>query len=241
MFHTHAGIVAHDDVIGRPEGSTVDRLHRAQLPGAAAHPGRRGAQDAPGRAGHLPEGPRGHPDGRRHRARASGCSRPAWARAPCRWPCCGPAPRWSATSCARTSPTGPRPTWPACSVRTPTTGWRSATSPRGSTRRDLDRVLLDLPEPWRVLPHAGAGAAPGRDPARLPAHHQPDGPAPRARWTTGRSAWPRRSRSCTGPGTSKPARSVPTTAWWPTPGSSPPPRRLVRSAAVVAGGVSRAR
>ena len=39
----------------------------------------------------------------------------------------------------------------------------------------------------------------------------------------GPSVWPRPSRSCAGPGTSKPARSGPTTGWSPTPGSSPRP------------------
>ena len=35
------------------------------------------------------------------------------------------------------------------------------------------------------------------------------------------SAWPRRKRSCGAPGTSRPARSAPTTAWSGTPASSP--------------------
>jgi tRNA (adenine57-N1/adenine58-N1)-methyltransferase len=31
----------------------------------------------------------------------------------------------------------------------------------GIDERDLDRVLLDMPEPWRVLPHAAAALRPG--------------------------------------------------------------------------------
>ena len=41
------------------------------------------------------------------------------------------------------------------------TGWRSATSTRASTSVDLDRVVLDLPEPWRVLAHAEKALRPG--------------------------------------------------------------------------------
>ena len=86
----------------------------------------------------------------------------------------------------------------------------------------LDRILLDLPEPWRVLPHAGTAAAARGDPVRLPAVDQPDGPAAqRARRAPG-SAWPARSRCSTGPGTSRTDRSARTTAWSATPASSPP-------------------
>ena len=50
---------------------------------------------------------------------------------------------------------------------------------------DLDRVLLDLPEPWRVLPHAAAALRPGGILLRLPADHQPDRPAARGPRRTG--------------------------------------------------------
>src|SRR5688572_15087634 len=53
---------------------------------------------------------------------------------------------------------------------------------------------------------------------------------PSARWpasgrssTARRSGWPKRSRCSSGRGTSKGSRSGPTTGWWGTPGSSPPP------------------
>ena len=35
-FHTHAGVLAHDDIIGSTEGCTVSRLHRALLPRVCA-------------------------------------------------------------------------------------------------------------------------------------------------------------------------------------------------------------
>ena len=140
----------------RPPGG-VDRArqHRPALPGGATHPGRRRPQDAPGRPGHLPEGPRGHPHRGGHRPRGPGARGRVSVPGPCRWRCSGPAPRWSATSCARRlrrAGEGQRDRH-ARSGRCPT-GWRSATSTRASSESGLDRVLLDLPEPWRVLRHA---------------------------------------------------------------------------------------
>ena len=44
----------------------------------------------------------------------------------------------------------------------------------GIAEEGLDRILLDLPEPWQVLPHAGEGPEAGGHPVRLPALHQPD-------------------------------------------------------------------
>ena len=48
----------------------------------------------------------------------------------------------------------------------------------GIEERGLDRMVLDLPEPWRVVPHAEVGAAVRRHHLRLPPDHQPDGPVP---------------------------------------------------------------
>ena len=45
----------------------------------------------------------------------------------------------------------------------------------GIDETDLDRVVLDLPEPWQVVKHAGAGAAPRRHPARLHPVDHPGG------------------------------------------------------------------
>ena len=47
-FHTHAGVIAHDDIIGAPEGTQAAVLPGHGLPGGAADPGRRGAEDVPG-------------------------------------------------------------------------------------------------------------------------------------------------------------------------------------------------
>ena len=47
----------------------------------------------------------------------------------------------------------------------------------GIDETDLDRILLDMPEPHKVIPGAIAGAAPRRHPLGLPADHQPDGAA----------------------------------------------------------------
>ena len=60
----------------------------------------------------------------------------------------------------------------------------------GIDERDLDRILLDMPEPHNVVTAAAAALAPGRDPAGLPAHHQPDraaAPGPGRRRLTLRS------------------------------------------------------
>ena len=63
------------------------------------------------------------------------------------------------------------------------TGSRSATATRASTSVDLDRIVLDLPEPWRVVKHAGRGAAPRRHPRRLHAADHPGGRSCARRWT----------------------------------------------------------
>ncbi len=103
------------------------RVDRAQLPGAAPHPQRRRAQDAPGGPGHLPQGPRRHPDRRGHRPRAArprgrrGLGRPLHDRAARR------GVHRRATSCGRTSPSGRRPTWRPPSVPTRPIASRSGT------------------------------------------------------------------------------------------------------------------
>ena len=93
----------------------------------------------------------------------------------------------------------------------------------GIDETDLDRIVLDLPEPWRVVQARRDGAAPRRDPGGLHAEHHPGRPAPRGARRAATSPWPRRSRCCTAPGTSRARRCGPTTAWWPTPASSPTP------------------
>ena len=71
-FHTHSGLVAHADLIGRREGSTVEGSTGRQFLVAAPHARRRGAEDAARRPGHLPEGPRCDPARRRRRPRDAG-------------------------------------------------------------------------------------------------------------------------------------------------------------------------
>ena len=200
--------------------------------GAAVHraaPDARGlrARDAARRAGDLPEGPRrrscmladiapgraGARDrrrvgravdddaarGRRHRRlrAARGLRQP------------GPGQRRARSSATR------------CSTATASS---CATATRASTSSDLDRVVLDLPEPWQVVPHAEEALRAGRDPRRLHAVDHPGRRSCARRWPARRvDRRPGRSRCSTATGTSRARRCGPTTAWSPTPASSPPP------------------
>ena len=91
----------------------------------------------------------------------------------------------------------------------------------------LDRILLDMPEPHKVVTAAAAALRPGGILlAYLPTINQTallrqaldDAARP--------SAWPRPRRSCVVPGTSRRVRSDPTTAWSATPGFLTTARRL---------------
>ena len=85
---------------------------------------------------------------------------------------------------------------------------------------DLDRVVLDLPEPWRVVKHAETALRPGGILlSYLPTIGQVS--TLREKLAARRSGWPSRSRSSSAAGTSTGSRSGPTTAWSPTPASSP--------------------
>ena len=86
---------------------------------------------------------------------------------------------------------------------------------------DLDRILLDLPEPWRVVKHAEQALHPGGILLVVPARRSARCRACARSSPTRRSAWSRRSRCCSAPGTSTASRCDPTTAWSPTPASSP--------------------
>ena len=44
----------------------------------------------------------------------------------------------------------------------------------GIDERDLDRVILDMPEPWDVVQARRGGASPGWNPSGVPADDQPD-------------------------------------------------------------------
>ena len=77
----------------------------------------------------------------------------------------------------------------------PRRGARHAT--RASTSTDLDRVVLDLPEPWQVVKHAERGAA-RRAGSSSPTRRR-SSRSRQLREALGRraaSAWPRRSRCC---------------------------------------------
>ena len=49
----------------------------------------------------------------------------------------------------------------------------------GIDETDLDRIVLDLPEPWRVVAHAERGAPRRRHRPRVPPHHRAGGPPAR--------------------------------------------------------------
>ena len=126
-FHTHAGVLAHDDIIGAAEGCTVTgstgRSFLALRPTLSDVV----LKMPRGRPGDLPEGPGRHPDRGGHRAgpaRARGRrrlgrplhDRPARRRV-----------RRRLRAARGLRRRGPRPTWRPRSVRARPTGWRSAT------------------------------------------------------------------------------------------------------------------
>ncbi len=219
QFHTHAGILDHDDMIGTARRRLGHRQHRATLPGPAPDAGRlvlkmpRGAQViypkdlaailmeadiAPGRAGArsrrgLGSSVHGPPPGRRLGRRA--------------------------TSCGRTSPTGPGPTWRRRSGRRLRYRVELRDVYAGIDERGLDRIVLDLPEPWRVLPHVRGALRPGGILCSyLPTINQ-TAELRRCLDEVRLRLGAARSRSCTAPGTSSSARCGPTTGWSATPAS----------------------
>ena len=189
-FHTHAGIVAHDDVIGRRRGSTV-----------LGSTGRRFVVVRPTLAGRRAEDARAAPRSSTRRTsgpsssrptsgRGCGSSRPASGRARCRWPCCGPGPRWWATSCGPISP--PRP------------GQRGGLARDGcpvpGRGRDVYEGIDEVrprphrPRPARAVARPAArrqGAASRWHRLRLPAVDHAGGPAARRPRARAPSGWPR--------------------------------------------------
>ena len=180
-FHTHAGILAHDGDHRRRRGGPAPGQLRRDLPRHPAHAGRLRAEDAAGRAGHLPEGPRPDPDAGRHLPGRPGARVRRRVRRAVDDPAAGRGRDRRATSCGRTSPPGPRPTSGTSSAtrRWPATGSRSGTATTGIDETDLDRIVLDLPEPWQVVTHAAKALRPRRDPRRLHPVDHPGQPAPR--------------------------------------------------------------
>ena len=219
-FHTHAGVAARR-AHRAPTRASRPHHPRRPLTRRAADAGGVRARDAARRPGHLSEGPRADPDARRHLPRrphprvgrrlgrahddaAARSGRPATS---------------PATRCATTSPTGPRNVEGFLGDDVPLdVEVRDVYD--GIDETDLDRVVLDLPEPWRVVKHA-EGAAPG---GILVAYTRR---SCRSRGCARRSTAPfgmaRRSRCCNAPGTSTASPSGPTTGWSPTPASSPTP------------------
>ena len=142
------GVIAHDDIIGATRAARSPG-RPAGVPRAAAHPERHRPQDAPGGTGHLPQGSRGHPHRRRHRAGPAGPRGRGRVGRPVHDGAAGGrlgrglrAPRG-----LRRTGQGQRarPRWDPTSP----TGSRSATSPRASTRRDLDRSCSTCPSRTR--------------------------------------------------------------------------------------------
>ena len=96
---------------------------------------------------------------------------------------------------------------------------RAASSYDGIDPADgpFDRVVLDLPEPWQVVPHTelvlrAGGILVAYTPSITQAAQTRE--QLKGRWIDART-----SKCCTAAGTSTAKRCVPTTAWWPTPAS----------------------
>ena len=159
----------HDDIIGQPEGVVVRSTRGARLHGAPADARRLRAEDAARRAGDLPEGPRADPDAGRHLPGRAGAR---VGRRVGRAVDDDAARRRrrhrlrAARGLRRPGPRQRRVVPRRRSARRATTS-RCATATRASTRRDLDRIVLDLPEPWQVVQARREGAAPRRHPRRL--------------------------------------------------------------------------
>lgn len=159
-FHTHAGILAHDDIIGRPEGSTVQGstgrgflVWRPTLADVVLKM-RRGAQVIyPKDLGAILLAADIAPGQRVLEAGVgSGALSMTLVRAGAS--VVGYEVREDFAERARANVTdflGPGADY-RVEVRDVT---------EGIDEPSLDRILLDLPEPWRVLPHAATSLRPG--------------------------------------------------------------------------------
>lgn len=159
-FHTHAGIVAHDDVIGRPEGAVV-----------TGSTGRRYLVLRPTLSDVVLKMPRGaqviYPKdlgailvaadiGPGQRVLEAGVGSGALSMALLRAGASvvGYELRPDFAQRARTNVADFLGEGADYRIET-----RDVTE--GIDEADLDRILLDMPEPWRVLPHAAASLRPG--------------------------------------------------------------------------------
>ena len=136
-----------------------------------------------GAPGHLPQDIGPDPDAA-DIGRACGCWRAASGQALSRKGCCAAAPTSSALRAGGLRPTG----GPGIERFLPdpgprgATGWSCVTATRASTEAfDVDRVVLDLPEPWRVVPTPRAPALRRADPGLHPERHPGDATADRPR------------------------------------------------------------
>ena len=133
--------------------------------------------------------------------------------------------RSSATSSATTSPTGPARTSDASSAPSVADRYRV------EVRDCYEGIDEHRPRPGRARPaRAVAGRAPRRDGAaarrdhpRLHADHHPGRAVPRALDESRLRAGRDHRGAAPHAGTSRASRCGPTTAWWPTPASSPAP------------------
>ena len=223
-FSTHAGTLPHAELIGHDEGILVRTSHGARL--RAVRPTLRdyilkmprGAQVIyPKDIGPILVLADIFPGARLLEAGVgSGALSMALLRA------VGPKAPSPATRSARTSLPGRSRTSSRSSGPASPTASRSVTSTRASMKTGLDRIVLDLPEPWRVVKHATHALRPG---GILVSYLPTVGQVARLREELDGSpfGWPKPSRCSSGRGTSKGSRSGPTTGWWRTPGSSPLP------------------
>ena len=161
-FHTHAGVVDHDEVIGRPEGVHVRSATGARF--VVVRPTLadvvltmpRGAQVIyPKDLGAILVAADIFPGARVLEAGVgSGALSMALVRAGARLVGYETRPDFAA---------GARHNVEAMIAGAPWASYRVEERDvyEGIAEEDLDRILLDLPEPWRVLPHAGSALVPG--------------------------------------------------------------------------------
>ena len=128
-----------------------------------------------------------------------------------------------ATRSERTSPSTRSRTCTTCSATDVDYSVQIRDVTQGIDEVDLDRVILDMPEPWDVVKHAEAALRPGGILLCVPAHDQPDPAASRGAGPALLRTRRDRGDPCVEPGTSMADPCVPTTGWWRTRDFSPRP------------------
>ena len=162
-FHSHGGYIPHDELIGRVEGTTVRATkglaYTVLRPTLADFVLKmpRGAQVIyPKDIGPILMLADIYPG--RPCARVGGRARARFPSA-----CCVPARTSSATSSARTSPRRRTRTSVAFAGEEVLARYRVEIRDcyEGIDEAGLDRIVLDLPEPWQVVKHAERALSPG--------------------------------------------------------------------------------